>query len=113
MSNKINYKKLFQDIITLKYPDNRKDCVPLLEKEQLSEFDVVKLSNMLSDDNTKDRLKFNQAHKAYSKKTVEKILTYQAKNGLSNSDTAAFFKMSRNTIAKWKKQKTKFLIASS
>lgn len=46
--------------------------------------------------------KFNQRRKSYSHKSIQKILQYQKDNKLNNAETARHFKMSRNTLKKWK-----------
>ena len=43
--------------------------------------------------------------KSYDQKFVKHVLTYQEQYGLSNSQVALEFKLSRNTISNWKKRK--------
>ena len=45
----------------------------------------------------------NQKHRSYSKSDILKILDYQKKNNLNNSQLANHFSLSRNTVAKWKR----------
>jgi len=89
-------------MIQMKYPDKKELCLPLLSKEVFTEFDVINISNLLNDKQSVSRNKFNQTHKSYSKKTVDEILHYQKEYGLNDTATANHFKMSRNTLKKWK-----------
>lgn len=47
-------------------------------------------------------IKVNKSHRAYSKEAIYKILEYQKKNCLNNTQLAKHFKLSRNTVTKWK-----------
>jgi hypothetical protein len=96
-----NYKRLYQDILTMKYPDRIKDYQYLLSKTELSVLDVIYLNDKLftSSNNTS----CNQKYKSYDKYAIFEILDYQIKNGLNNSELSRHFKLSRNTIIKWKK----------
>ena len=76
--------------------------MPLVAKDELSEFDVIRISDLLSERKSIDRTKFNQAHKSYTVDAIFEILNYQKEYQLNNSQTARHFKMSRNTLKKWK-----------
>jgi len=89
-------------MIQMKYPDKKELCLPLLSKEEFTELDVISISNLLNDNQSLSRNKFNQTHKSYSKKAIHEILNYQKEFGLSDFATAIHFKMSRNTLKKWK-----------
>lgn len=98
-----NYKKIYTDIIEKKYPHRRSACEQILNKETLSVLDVMELNRKIfsfQDRNTQD---FNQKHRAYGKSDIMSILRYQKENNLNNSQLASHFKLSRNTVAKWKK----------
>lgn len=47
--------------------------------------------------------KFNQRHRSYTKAAIFEILLYQQKHQLNNKELALHFKLSRNTVTKWKK----------
>lgn len=64
--------------------------------------DFLKISRIISDHPDSAEMHFNQQHRSYDKKAVMEILEYQKKNRLNNTQVAEHFKMSRNTIAKWK-----------
>lgn len=94
-----NYKKIYIDILDFKYPNHKKYCTPILSKKELSFSDIISLNNIIfGTENIK-----NQKFRSYNKKDIFEILDYQKKNNLNNIELARHFKMSRNTIAKWKK----------
>ena len=98
----INYVQIFKDIINSKFPDKKEKYLPLLEKEKLSALDIIKINKTIFETD-KDNKKFNQKHRSYSKSDILKILDYQKKHKLNNSQLALHFKLSRNSVAKWKK----------
>jgi len=49
----------------------------------------------------------NQRLKAYDEYSIQLILKYQEDNYLTNIELAALFRLSRNTVAKWKKHYVK------
>lgn len=97
-----DYKRIYSDLIAEKFP-NREECKMILKKNILSELDVINLNNILFKDNNRDTVSFNQKHRSYSQETILEILDYQKKNKMNNIQLAAHFKLSRNTVAKWKK----------
>lgn len=96
-----DYKKIYTLLIERKFPNKSNDCKSILSKEELNIFDIQSLQKILFD---KKNFKENQKLKAYDKETIIYILNYQKLNHLNNSELALYFKMSRNTIAKWHKQ---------
>lgn len=52
---------------------------------------------------SKESLRNNQKLKTYDKKTMLKLLQYQKKHGFSTSFMSKKYKISRTTLAKWKK----------
>ncbi|WP_300690736.1 helix-turn-helix domain-containing protein [Chryseobacterium sp.] len=99
-----NYKRIFEDIIKMKYPYKEKECRNTLNKEELSSLDIINLNQKIFGFESPKTQKFNQAHRSYNKEDMIAILEYQRKNKLNNSQLAIHFKMSRNTIAKWRKK---------
>lgn len=94
-----NYKKIFEDIIKLKHPEKQSACEKILDKDELSFLDVLKLNTLIFDNHTK---KQNTKYRSYDQSTILEILNFQKKNKLNNTQVANHFKMSRNTIAAWK-----------
>ncbi|WP_126653733.1 helix-turn-helix domain-containing protein [Chryseobacterium aureum] len=99
---KPDYRKIYQDIIELKHPEKEANCRNILQNEVLSLKDVMKLNSIIFE-NVITTSTFNQRHKSYDKEMIFYILDYQKKNKLNNIQLAAKFKMSRNTVTKWKK----------
>ncbi|RLJ33831.1 hypothetical protein CLU97_3319 [Chryseobacterium sp. 7] len=95
-----NYKKMYTDMVLAKYPSKIELCGNILNKEYMSILDVITLNKLLFET---DNEITNQKLRSYDKKTVLEILSYQKKNKLNNIQTAMHFKLSRNTITKWKK----------
>lgn len=99
----INYKQIFSDILNIKYPQKKEECLLLLQKEKLSVIDVIKINKVIFGLPDKEKAKFNQTHRSYNRSAILQILDYQKKNKLNNSQLANHFNLSRNTVAKWKK----------
>ena len=79
-----NYKRIFMDIIRLKYPHKEKTCKSLLNKQELQTLDIIKLNQAIFGIKNKESFAFNQSHRSYNKKTINEILNYQKKNKLNN-----------------------------
>ncbi|MFP3591147.1 helix-turn-helix domain-containing protein [Chryseobacterium sp. SIMBA_038] len=107
IQNTPDYKRIYSDMITIKYPEKREICDQLLSKANLSTLDIIEISQIIFNKSSKENAEFNQKHRSYSKSTIVKILEYQKKNKLNNSQLARHFKLSRNTVTKWK---NKFLL---
>lgn len=98
-----NYKKIYKDLIDKNHPHKKEDCKNILQKSDLSMLDVINLNNIIFGIKDKETLIFNQMHRSYDKNTIIEILDYQQKNNLNNTQLANHFKLSRNTVTKWKK----------
>lgn len=97
-----DYKKIYNDIISLKYPEKKEVCKDLLSKNNLSTLDIIEISRILFNKITKENFSFNQKHHSYDRSAIIEILEYQKKNRLNNSELARHFNLSRNTVTKWK-----------
>lgn len=97
-----NYKKIYQDMLKLEYPDKLKDpkIKELLGKLDTTE-DVLKFNERLFK-SSRESQKNNQKLKTYDKKTMLKLLQYQKKHGHSTSYMSKKYKISRTTLTKWK-----------
>lgn len=95
---KPNYQKIYQEIIQKNFPDKLHQTKKLLKKK-MDVLDIIKVSEIL---NTKNSAA-NQRHKSYDLDSILKILEIQKKNNYTNTVIAEKFKISRNTIAKWRK----------
>jgi len=95
----INYKRIFQDILDLKFPEKKELRAIVLEKEINDFYDVLSLNKMIFGDENKEN-----KHKSYDPSTITKVLQYQVENNLTNVETAQKFNLSRNTVSAWKKR---------
>ena len=98
-----DYKRLYTDYINQKTPAKMSSVERILKKENLSNYDVLMMNNILFQ-HQEAAIKFqSQKHRAYSKETIVELLRHQQKNRLNNSEMAKHFNLSRNSVAKWKK----------
>ena len=95
----LNYKRIYYDILNKRYPEKKEVCKQIIQKANLSAFDVIMLNEKIFGTNTS----YNQKLRSYSKSDIIRFLDYQKKHNLNNSQLANHFKLSRNTVAKWKK----------
>ncbi|KAA2223627.1 helix-turn-helix domain-containing protein [Chryseobacterium sediminis] len=93
-----NYKQIYHDFIEAKCPDKREYVKGFLSKNSLSVSDVLKINTIIFDE-----LSESQKFKSYDKQTIFEILDYQKKHRLNNTQLASHFKLSRNTVTKWKR----------
>ena len=96
-----NYKNIYLDIISKKFPSKTDTYDKILSKKILSNYDVIVLNKELFP-NAKNQTE-NQKLKSYTKETILKILDYQKAKKLTVTELARHFSISRNTIAKWRK----------
>lgn len=101
--NKPNYHKIYSDIIYYKYPQKKLICQSILKKKELSVLDILKLNHLIFGMTNREIVIFNQKHRSYGMSDILEILDYQKKHNLNNNQLANHFKLSRNTITKWKK----------
>lgn len=98
-----DYKAIYKDILHHKFPDKIEECLSLLDKKCLSTLDILTLNQKIFGQSDKESAKVNNKHCAYNTSDILQILDYQKKYKLNNTQLANHFKLSRNTIAKWKK----------
>lgn len=99
-----DYKNIFKDILSQKYPEKTRNCLGILNKPHLTAIDIIKLNQMIFEGTTNKLLEeSNQKYRSYSKTDILQILDYQQKHKFNNSQLARHFKLSRNTVSKWKK----------
>ena len=96
-----NYKSIYLDIITKKFPSKKDTYKKILSKNTLTDYDVIVLNNELF--STAENQTENQKLKSYTKETILKILDYQKDKKLNVTELSRHFSISRNTITKWRK----------
>jgi DNA-binding transcriptional regulator YiaG len=99
--NKPDYKRIYSDILKMKFPDKKEIYEKLLFKSNLSSMDVTEINKKIFGKSQFHG--FNQKHKSYNQSDILKILDYQKNNKLNNTELAHHFNISRNTITKWRK----------
>jgi len=98
-----DYHRIYSDIIEKKYPYKMRELRFLLQKKELNTLDIIKLNERIFGQPDKNSEASSRKYRSYRKSDVLQILEYQRKHNLGNSQLAKHFKLSRNTIAKWKK----------
>ncbi len=94
-----DYKRIYSDILKEQHPEKRQDCERLLMKKQLSVIDILELNKKIFG----RAEEVSQKYRSYSKSDILQILDYQKSKNLNNSQLANHFKLSRNSVTKWKK----------
>ena len=98
-----DYQRIYTDILNKKFPEKIEECKGLLEKKDLTVIDILELDQRIFGKRAKAESSYNQKFRSYKIPDIKKILEYQTKYQLNNSQLANHFQLSRNTIAKWKK----------
>lgn len=94
------YKKIYSDILTKKFPEKINECKSILSKKELSVLDIIQLNKQIF--GYKEIFSDNQRLRSYDDQSIVEILEYQKEYNLNNTQLSIHFKLSRNTIAKWK-----------
>ncbi|MGE8555494.1 MAG: helix-turn-helix domain-containing protein [Chryseobacterium jejuense] len=94
-----DFKQIYTDIITSKYPHKYDLCEYLLSKNELLALDILKLNTIIFGTSEKN----NSHYRSYKRTDILRILHYQKENKLNNTQLALHFKLSRNTVSKWRK----------
>jgi hypothetical protein len=98
-----DYKRIYRDIISRKFPHKKEECETILEKKIFSALDVITINNMIFGKENEKSDDHNYQHRSYDKAAIIEMLEFQKKNNLSNSQLSKHTRLSRNTISKWKK----------
>lgn len=98
--NSPDYRRIYIDILHMKFPEKIQECEGVLKKTVLTELDILTLNEKIFGNVVISR---RQVHRSYSEKAILQILHYQEQNMLNNKQLANKFGLSRNTITKWKK----------
>jgi hypothetical protein len=98
-----DYRRIYRDMIRIKYPEKAGLCQAILSKNTLERMDVIRLNTIITGSANGENIRYNQKLKSYDKSTILRILDYQKKHRLNNTQLAAHFRLSRNSVTKWKK----------
>ncbi len=94
-----DFRLIYSDIIHKEKPENMAEYQELLTKKHLSVIDILELNKKIFGGSEKA----SQKYRSYNKSDILHILKYQKKNNLNNIQLAKHFKLSRNSVARWKK----------
>jgi len=103
MKMKPNYTQIYHDLLLKENPEKLKDLKVKKLLQNLNTSDEVIKFNEKFFKQSKESLENNQKLRTYDKETMLKILMYQKKHGFSSNYISKKYKISRTTIAKWKK----------
>ncbi|MBB6371583.1 helix-turn-helix domain-containing protein [Chryseobacterium shigense] len=99
-----DYKQIYTDIVEEKFPDKADDLKIIRKLENInSVMDIITLNKLIFGEAGLLIQSESQKLRSYDRKSIFSILEYQKKNRLNNTETANHFRMSRNTISKWKR----------
>ncbi|MCT2409130.1 helix-turn-helix domain-containing protein [Chryseobacterium antibioticum] len=91
-----NYQKIYEDLIKFKGLEDHM-TVPKLERS----IDIIKFNKLISKQTVNEIV--TQQGRSYDEDSILELLHYQIKYEMSNTQLALEFKLSRNTVARWKK----------
>ncbi|MCD9855717.1 hypothetical protein LUD75_13420 [Epilithonimonas sp. JDS] len=101
MRMKPNYTKIYLDLIKFRKKD---DVISDSLLEKINNIKIVKDVLEIERELFKnDNSAYNQKLRCYDEKTVKSILEHQRLNKITNTELGQKYKVSRNTIAKWRK----------
>lgn len=100
---KPDYRKIYTDILDKKFPHKKQEFTELLNKPFLSAIEIIELNEKMFGKADGKSENFNQKYRSYHTSDILRILNYQKKYNLNNTQLANHFKLSRNSVAKWKK----------
>jgi transcriptional regulator with PAS, ATPase and Fis domain len=99
-----DYIAIYQDIIKIKHPEKEEKCKDLLQKKKLTAREIILLNTLIFGKEKSSEIKKNSKFRSYDRETVQYIMEHKDRNNLNDSQTAKHFKISRNTLAKWRKE---------
>lgn len=103
MKMRPNYSKIYHDLLRAEYPEKLQDTkVKELLKNLNTSDEVIRFNEKIFKQ-SKESLENNQKLRTYDRETMLKILNYQKQHGFSSNYISKKYKISRTTIAKWKK----------
>jgi|SRR5690606_483767 len=102
MTIKPDFGRIFQEIAQKK--EHSESLIGHIAGiKEWNSLNVIKTSEKVVEKPDGENLKLNRTHRAYDEQSVKEILKYQKINNLNNSEMMMLFKVSRNSISKWKK----------
>ncbi|MGE8525144.1 helix-turn-helix domain-containing protein [Chryseobacterium rhizosphaerae] len=93
-----DYKKIYTDMIEMKYPEKKESCREILESDKLLALDIIALNKIIFGKSIQEK-----KHRSYDKTSILRMLDHQEQNNMTNVAMSRSIGISRNSIAKWKK----------
>lgn len=106
--NAPDYKQIYKEMLTKYGIKADANIQKIFKKKQLNSLDVIFLNQkIVKKQQLCERKNTNSQLRSYDKESIDYILNYQHEHKMTIADIAKKFKVSRNTIARWKKEKNK------
>ncbi|CAM3840251.1 transposase [Flavobacterium branchiophilum] len=98
---KPNYYQLYSDMFDEKIISNLKKDLSFLKKENVSNLDIINFDQEINLHSKSHNFE-NQKLRSYDENSITKVLSYQKEYALTDYQTSLHFKISRNTLRKWR-----------
>ncbi len=105
--NAPNYKQIYKELLKKYGIKVDTDIQKILRKKQLNSLDVIFLNQKIVKKQQLCDKSRNAQLRSYDKESIDYILNYLELHKMTIADVAKKFKISRNTIGRWKKEKDK------
>lgn len=96
-----DYQRIYRELIQKKFPESLPECETFLNKGNLTFFEIKALNDKLFGIKSREQQLQEQRYRSYDTQTILRMLRYQKKHGLTNTQLADHFKLSRNTVNSW------------
>ncbi|MDT3409285.1 UNVERIFIED_CONTAM: hypothetical protein QE387_003602 [Pseudacidovorax intermedius] len=70
MKTQPNYKRIYMDMLTMKYPEKAASCTDILNKKNIDIMDIIHLDQIICGKKEFTDSRFDQKLKSYDKKTI-------------------------------------------
>lgn len=98
-----DYIQIYTDILKEKFPEKLIDSTVKSKLERLhTAIDILNFNQLIFGNKDFSVECKNQRLRSYDEESILKILIYQKENKLTNLQVSDHFKISRNTITKWR-----------
>lgn len=98
------YQKIYKDYIAKYLPEKQDEFDFFFRKKEVNSLDVIRINKMIVGTvNCNTKYASYNRNRSYKKSDILTILEYQKRENLNNTQLAAHFNLSRNTVAQWKK----------
>lgn len=104
--SKPDYGRIYKDIIQQKHPEKKHLLEQITSKNSFNALDIMSVNTQIFGCPKEASKNINKRFRSYDIFAITRIIRYQKKHELSNTETARLFQVSRNTICNWKKKYT-------